>query len=473
MLLTLGGWLIVWVLAGPTWAQDHVFLIGGGDQVTNSQAQIESNARWAREVLESLPGQRRLYVYFTDGDDPAPDVAEWRRPPDDSASLQPLARVFNTYWSNGERYRNHRLGPVQGPTDSAFLAVALRERLRGLAPQDRVVVVFNGHGGPAQEGGVQHRILLWSSSYLDVADFEDILAATPPTVPVRFVFTQCYAGGFARLAQPGRNRCGFMAEAADRPAEGCSAAIDQEDFQDYSSYFFAALAGRDRFGTPLNGNPDRDGDGRVTPLEAHYYTLLHARSSDLPRATSEVFLLEWEPWLVKLLLPWVEPAGSPYYRMAVELAGTLGLDPKKPLAVQVRDQRERAEREYLELSRQRDEVLETIDSLRRPLEDEVLRRWPRASYGYTLNFQRFLREDLDAAQAFILAQAAYAELVLSQDRYWELDGLMLGAERRVAGFDRVSHLLELARRDRLLQERGDAEAKARYAWLLGCESDPL
>jgi len=125
------------------------------------------------------------------------------------------------------------------------------------------------------------------------------------------------------------------------------------------------------------------------------------------------------------------------------------------------------------LSRQLDEVRDRIDTLRRPLADEVLRRWPGASFSYTRNFRRFLLDDLDAAQGFILAQPDYPQLIRSQDRYWELDGLMLEAERRVAGFDRVSHLLELARRERLLQERGDAETKERYAWLLNCESAPL
>lgn len=460
----------LWALAE---AEGHVFLIGGGDEVSNSQAQIEANTRWVREVLATLPGPRRLHLYFTDGDDPAPDVTEWSRPPDDAASLQPLARVFNAYWSNGEHYRNHRLGPVNGPTDSALLASALRDSFRSMGSGDTVLLVFNGHGTPAEEGGAQHSILLWNSSSLDVGDFEDVLAALPPSVPVRFVLTQCYAGGFARLAQPGRNRCGFMAEAADRPAEGCSAAIDQEDFQDYSSYFFAALAGRDRFGAALSGDPDRNSDGRVTPLEAHYYTLLHARSSDLPRATSEVFLLEWEPWFVRIALPWVEPGASPYHHIALELAEGLGLDPDEPLPLQLRDRRGRAQREYVALSRQLDEVRDRIDTLRRPLADEVLRRWPGASFSYTRNFRRFLLDDLDAAQGFILAQPDYPQLIRSQDRYWELDGLMLEAERRVAGFDRVSHLLELARRERLLQERGDAETKERYAWLLNCESAPL
>jgi hypothetical protein len=200
---------------------------------------------------------------------------------------------------------------------------------------------------------------------------------------------------------------------------------------------------------------------------------VHARSSDIPRATSETFLLGWQPWYAEILLPWVEPDGSPYYRMALELAARLGMDPDKPLASQLTPRRSRAAGELRALSRQRDELHERIDGLRVPLAEEVLRRWPRSNYSYTQNFQRFLVEELDAAQSFILAHPDYRKLAHAQDQYWDIDARLLDAERSVAGFDRVAHLLELARRHRLLEARGDAQARKRYAWLLHCESERL
>ena len=89
-------------------------------------------------------------------------------------------------------------------------------------------------------------------------------------MPVRFVFTQCYAGAFARLAPgPDGNRCGFLAESEDREAEGCAAGVDAGDYRDYTTYFFAALSGRTRLGGLLPVNPDLDGDGQVSLYEAH------------------------------------------------------------------------------------------------------------------------------------------------------------------------------------------------------------
>jgi hypothetical protein len=450
-----------------------VLLIGGGDQADNSQAQIEANTRWARQVLTGLPGERRLRLYFTDGVDPAPDVTEWHLPPENAAAMQPLARVLNAYWSNGQRFRNHSLGPVDGGTRSNLLSAALAEQLGALRGEDRVFLVFNGHGDWDQEDPLGNRILLWDSTALDVRELGRILDRAPAETALRFVFTQCYAGAFSALARPGRNRCGFLAEAADQPAEGCSAAMDHSDFQDYSSHFFAALAGRDRFGDPLRAAPDRDSNGQVSPLEAHYYTLVYADSSDIPRSTSEEFLLAWDPWFLHLGLWLTAGEDSRYQKLARELAARTGLDAGRPLKPQLRAGRTRAERRLGTLRNEQKRVRERIGDLRRSLERELLRRWPEAGYPYTQGFRRFLEHDLDTAQAFILEQENYPDLVGAQDRYWVLEDRVLDAERGITAFDRIEHLLELARREALLQARGDAADRERYMELLACESAPL
>ncbi len=459
--------------ADPGQAQDWVFLIGGGDQADNSQAQIEANTRWAREVLAGMPGERRLRLYFTDGDDPAPDVTEWQRPPEEAAAMQPLARVLNAYWSNGQRFRNHALGAVDGGTRSDLLSAALAEQLSAVEADDRVFLVFNGHGVWDRKDPLGNRILLWDSTALNVREIKRILDQAPADTALRFVFTQCYAGAFAALAEPGSNRCGFLAEAADQPAEGCSAAMDQLDFQDYSSYFFAALAGRDRFGDPLRASPDRNGDRQVSPLEAHFYTLVHADSSDIPRATSEAFLLAWDPWFLDLVIRLYAGEDSRYQGLARELAAASGLDPGQAIEPQVRSGRARAERKLRGLRREQERVTQRIEELRPALERELLRRWPEAGYPYTLGFRSFLEQELEVAQFFILEQRNYPALVQAQDHYWVLEDQVLEAERGVTAFDRIEHLLALARREALLQARGGDADRERYLELLACESAPL
>jgi len=105
---------------------------------------------------------------------PAPDVGEWRRPADEPASLQPLARVFDAYWSNGQRFRNHGLGPVDGGTRSDLLSAALSERLRQFGPEDRALLVFNGHGAWNRQDHLGNRIMLWDSTSLDVRQLRTI-----------------------------------------------------------------------------------------------------------------------------------------------------------------------------------------------------------------------------------------------------------------------------------------------------------
>ena len=109
---------------------------------------------------------------------------------------------------------------------------------------------------------------------------------------------QCFSGSFGNVlfaegnekgAVVRPNLAGFFSEAPDREASGCSWETGEADYQDFSSYFFGALTGRDRFGHAVTG-ADYDGDGRVTLHEAFCYALVHDLSIDTPVCTSEVFL---------------------------------------------------------------------------------------------------------------------------------------------------------------------------------------
>ncbi|MFN2310037.1 MAG: hypothetical protein ABR553_09935, partial [Gammaproteobacteria bacterium] len=132
-------------------AEDRVWLIGGGYDPDSSQVQIEQNLRWARAVLRAQPGARRIQVYFTDGDDPAPDVSVWQPPPEAATTLQPLARLYDSEYLNGLSLRNHRIVPVAGPATRDSVRTALHEGLAALTPGSQGLVVYAGHGSP---GGV-------------------------------------------------------------------------------------------------------------------------------------------------------------------------------------------------------------------------------------------------------------------------------------------------------------------------------
>ncbi len=458
----------------PAGAAEHVWLIGGGYDADDSEAQIEQNVIWAEQILKGLPGERQLHVYFTDGDAPYPDVKEWRRPLDTPATLQPLARVLNAYWTNGNHYRNHRVPDVAGPTDAGYLSAELRGALSSLHPGDQVLLVFNGHGGYDEKDTSHNTIWLWDSTSLDVNDVEALLDAVPAAVPVRFVFTQCYAGAFSRLASGDNNRCGFMAEAEDRETEGCSASLDLGDYRDYSTYFFAALAGHSRTGSPLVLDPDRNHDGTVTLREAHLYTLEAAHSEDLPRSTSEVFLEHWLPWYLGWA-HWLNPGGedNEYSAMARRLAQAEGLAFDAGLPDQIRWHQRALKKARRALRREEDQLNETIDDLRQPMEDELLKRWPEATYPYTANVRHFLEHDADAAQSWILSQPNYLRLVESQDGYWDLEASLLDNARKLTQLDKIQRLAWLGRLRNLFDRFASPRAKQAYQRLLSCEDRGL
>ena len=304
-------------------------------------------------------------------------------------------------------------------------------------------------------------------------ELKALLDQAPRQSRLRFLFTQCYSGAFADLAKPGRDRCGFLAEAADQESEGCSAAIEREDYEDYSTYFFAALSGRPRNGAGLNGMPDRDADGRVTPLEAHFHVLATAFNDDIPRATSEVLLLQWQPWNLPSLLEGVADEENEYTALARELMRKAGIDPAPDPQPEIdrRQLRMKAQGEHLEQDQK--QLQKEIILLQENLKSGLLRRWPHAGSAYTLDFKRFLEQELSAAQAFIQAHRDYPELQRLQERYWRQDDQALQLRRARTQLEKIAHLLRLAQLKSALERHGPDDLREHYGAMRECESAPF
>ena len=465
---------IVVMLAGlsgaNTQAADQVWLIGGGYDLENSQVQIEQNVLWTRAVLQALPGERSIQTFFNDGDDPAPDVILWQKPAEETTSLQPLARVYGADYANGETLRSHTITPVDGPATRQVLMDLLPQAFTALAPGEQGLFVYAGHGSSGETGS---QLDLWGGAPLALADMRKLVAAQARDTTLRFMFTQCYAGGFhtAVVPQAGEpQRCGFYAVAEDQPAEGCTASLDVAEYRGYATYFFAALAGQTRTGGPLLAEPDRNRDGRVDPYEAHLYTLRAARSTDLPRSSSEQYLLDWEPWYLPLLRSQAQ-ADNPYTEIAQALERDL--DIAGPLRPALHALRKQVQTQLQQLAGRQEQARSRGQAAMDQLQAALEQRWPDARNPHTLAYTRFLARDLAAAQTFILAHARYAELVSQQDTYWAIDDAMLALTRQLALYDRIEHLHRLARLRDVFLARADAAERAVYLGLLGCEQRPL
>ena len=119
-----------------------------------------------------------------------------------------------------------------------------------------------------------------------------------PQVEVVLVMVQCYAGGFANaifhrhdpdLGLAPHRRCGFFAQVHDRGAAGCTPEANEADYQEYSTFFWAALAGQTRLGDKIDP-PDYDESGQVSLAEAHAYAVIESDTIDIPTTTSEAVL---------------------------------------------------------------------------------------------------------------------------------------------------------------------------------------
>jgi hypothetical protein len=466
----------------PAPAADHVWIVGGGPALGSSQAQIELNVNWVIQVLHGSPGARQLHVHYTDGNALGKDVVLWQPPKESRETLQPLARVFSEANANGESYYSHQIPYVVGGTEASVLKPGLEKEFSALKPGDRALLIYNGHGLQDSRDAAGNTLRLWNNTSLSVRELDQIMNRIDPSVPVRFVFTQCFSGGFERLVHPRAqdtlelgeaSRCGFFAESADREAEGCSASIKIGDYRDYSTFFFAALQGHMRTGELIEVDPDRNGDGMVSLHEAHLFALAQGQNADLPRSTSEVFLERWQPWYLR----WVDTGAEPdnvYGKIAREVARKNGLPEAGLILVhEMRGRRQALAKAMDSLQDEQDSLDKEIDALRSTIKKDVAARWPEALAPYTLNFSNFLKKDLAAAQDFILVHPRYAELVTKQDRRAALDEEVLHVDRDITQLDKILRLRTLARLQSQFARHATAKEREWYGRLMSCEGQGL
>jgi hypothetical protein len=279
----------------------HVLIVGGGPDPLNNQAAIESNVRYVSHLLP--PGTIRR-ILFADG--------------------RPWTKNVLYEDQNGEHFRASRLGNIDGASRLAPLHKALLAVTPNSGDPAPLLLYFTGHGSPSKKNYDNNRYDLWGKEELSVARLSGEISALPKALPVTVVMVQCFSGAFGNLIFEGgaptgdlasRTICGFFASLAPRPAAGCTPEIDESDYHDFTSYFFAALTGMSRLGKPVAG-ADYNHDGVVGMDEAYAYTLIHDDSIDTPVCTSDVFLRRYvkaseaeifrTPWTE--LRSWATPA---------------------------------------------------------------------------------------------------------------------------------------------------------------------
>lgn len=301
-------------LAPPAAAKDYFLTIGGGYDTTGNQISLEKNILFQQSILAAQRPDNPLYkVWFADGNDPLPDV-QCRDPKFEENSpvaSRLLAEVLGDEDAMDLFYRTNEIPNLQGPSDLK----TVRDRFRAVAEDvkagDRVIIYVAGHGGRAK--GTERRgrrastpptnpyntsFYFWNTQAVTASEFTSWLNRFPKDAEVVLVMVQCYAGGFSHTifndadAAKGLSdhaRCGFFAQVHDRGAAGCTPDANEADYEEYSSYFWGALAGQSRVGQALD-SADYDRNGVVSFAEAHAYAMIESDTIDVPVRTSGALL---------------------------------------------------------------------------------------------------------------------------------------------------------------------------------------
>lgn len=259
-----------------TGAQNFLVFSGGGAPSYNEIA-LEKNVLYFQRSLRELGyNPANVPIYFANGN-----------------TGEKTVRFMDQ--NRAERFKAPQIPFLEGASSIANVRKKFQELEKSSIP---LFFYFTGHGGLNRQNYDNSTLLMWRDQELTVQDFTQMLDRLPQKMPFVTMMSQCYSGSFAniiyRAGDPKRGialqtRCGFFATIKTNPSVGCTPEVNEADYRDYSSSFFAGLTGRDRIGRKVR-SADYNRDGRVSYSEAHAYAKVDKFTTDLPISTSEAWL---------------------------------------------------------------------------------------------------------------------------------------------------------------------------------------
>ncbi len=281
-------------------ATDYFLTIGGGYNPEGNQASLEANVIFFQQVLDEKHRGSRLHdIFFADGHDTASDllVLASNSPGQTNGAFELLATLHRGNDQETVEFRNHRVPKISGAIDPALVRSSLQKIVKVANRKDRLIIYVTAHGSAGSDSDPYNTTIdCWNGKKITAREFARWLDELPVECPVVMVMAQCYCGGFARTifnemdSSKGISthlRAGFFAQQHYLPAAGCRPDIKHDE--EFSSYFWGAIAGRSRNGVPI-ASCDINGDGEVSFAEAYAYAVIVGDTIDIPLKTSDVYL---------------------------------------------------------------------------------------------------------------------------------------------------------------------------------------
>ena len=280
----------------------RTLIVSGGPTIDYNQYAIESNARYVEKLTAGGKSQR---VLFADGKRNSRTIPTYESVADKKEATV-LAWLLDEDWpATKSVLRAPTLKHLDGAATPANILTETRNLASSVQNGERGLFYFTGHGSPNTQNrwmpDYENTIYsAWWNSSVSVQELAPALQSWPQNAPLTLVMVQCHSGGFANLIFQGgdpknpiwpRDFCGFFASLGELVASGCTSEVDEQDYQDFTTHFFAALSGITRDGRVIALNQaDFDKNGVVSGLEALAYADLHDDSIDVPLCTSDVYL---------------------------------------------------------------------------------------------------------------------------------------------------------------------------------------
>lgn len=250
---------------------NFLVVAGGGSRASNEIA-LEKNVLYFQRTLKNLghnPDSATLF--FANGNN-------------GQATIRYIDR------RGQERFKPPEIPNLQGSATWENMKQWFEQQISDSSNRP-IFFYFTGHGLP-------NSLILWQDRTLSVDVLANQLDRLSEDTPVVMMMAQCYSGSFANFIYEGgdpsqpvalHTRCGFFATVETRPSVGCTPLVNEADYQDYSSSFFAGLSGITRIGESAP-SADYNTDGRVSYAEAHAFAKVDEQTMDWPISTSEAWL---------------------------------------------------------------------------------------------------------------------------------------------------------------------------------------